>query len=280
MPRALFLVVLMVSPPALAAPRLVATIHPLVTILRPVIGPGGEVARLVPPGASPHTFEPRPSDVRAVEGAAALIVVSPDLDGWAWWLPAARRLEASAWVPPAMRLPQLEAGGTSAVDPHFWTDPLTVAAALSGLVAHLCEIDAGGCASYGVRAARFSGRLARLQRKLERLLAPVRGRSVLLFHPSFQYMLRRYGLLLAGVIEPFPGKEPPPRYLADIVGRLRTSDAAIFSEPQLPSRPAEVVAEAAGRPVGVLDPNGGVAGRETYAELMVFNARALRAALR
>jgi zinc transport system substrate-binding protein len=265
---------------ALGAPRYVATIQPLAAILREVAGGRAEVTALVPPGASPHTYEPRPSDVVHAESATALFHVSPLLDAWAARLPAPRRVEVLALVPPAHRLPLADPPSDGAIDPHFWTDPLTVKALLPGLRRTLCALDPPGCRTYSAGARRFRAALERLDAEVAALLAPVRGRAVVLFHPSFRYLLVRYGLVMAASLEPSPGKEPTPRYVVDVVRAVkRLGVRSVFTEPQLPPRPAEVVAEEAGVALHVLDPNGGVAGRETYADLIRYNARVLREAL-
>jgi hypothetical protein len=46
----------------------------------------------------------------------------------------------------------------------------------------------------------------------------------------------------------------------------------------LPPQSAYAVAEEAHLKVVEIDPNGGVPGRETYRELVLFNARAVRSA--
>lgn len=53
--------------------RVVATVAPLADLVEQVGGERVEVATLVPPGADSHTYEPRPSDVAAIEGADAYL---------------------------------------------------------------------------------------------------------------------------------------------------------------------------------------------------------------
>jgi ABC-type Zn uptake system ZnuABC Zn-binding protein ZnuA len=285
----LFLPLLLPACVARSQPRYMATIHPIAAIMQEVIGARGRVSEMLPPGASPHTFEPRPSDVESASAAFGLFYVGPALDSWAAGLPAKQKVALLSLVPRADLLPYVadpdEPAGTGKgsegdFDPHFWMDPLTVKAMLPGLVDTLCKHDSGSCSVYRSNAARLSARLQDLDRQVAEILAPVRGRPVFLFHPSLRYLLKRYGLKYAGVIEPFPGKEPSPRYLQRLVRRLHQDGAkAVFSEPQLPRRPAEVLAETAHVKLRVLDDSGGVAGRMTYAELILYTARVLREAL-
>jgi ABC-type Zn2+ transport system substrate-binding protein/surface adhesin len=113
-------------------------------------------------------------------------------------------------------------------------------------------------------------------------MAPVKGQPVFLFHPSFNYFLQRYGLVYAGVIEPFPGKEPSPKYLQGIVKRVTQVHArALFTETLLPVAPAGVIAEAAHVPLVELDPGCGNSGRSysDYADWVRYNARLFLQAL-
>ena len=59
-------------------------------------------------------------------------------------------------------------------------------------------------------------------------------------------------------IEPFPGREPSPAYVAEALRPIEGSGAwAVFGEVQLDPRSAEVIAESAGVPLVLLDPLGG-----------------------
>jgi ABC-type Zn uptake system ZnuABC Zn-binding protein ZnuA len=216
---------------AAASSGYVATIHPLAAILRELVPNATRVSVPVPPGASPHTFEPRPSDLRAVQSARALFFVSSELDGWATRLPAVRKIAVLDRILPEHRLPTAPDG--KGPDPQFWTDPVTVKASLPGLTDVLCTLEEADCAVVRSNAARFSAELERLDREVQELLEPVRGAPVVLLHPSFRYFLRRYGLDLAGVIEPSPGREPTPALSIELVatgirsrwpGRLRPRD--------------------------------------------------------
>jgi len=293
------------APPAgLAAPeiRYAVTIHPLAAILGEVVAGRAELVNLLPAGASPHTYEPRPSLVHQTEDALALFLVGGGLDPWAARLPARQRVEVIDLIPEAMRLTMTiphghgdqgaegpEAGHSGdhdegEVDPHFWTDPLTVQAMLPALVEQLCSLDPEGCPTYRANGASWSTALTELDRELGVMLQPLHGVPFFQFHPSFQYLFHRYDLTLAGLITPIPGREPTPRALHDLVLLVRQSGARVlFSEPQLPSRPAKVLAEAAStpeRPVRVLelDPNGGSSEKMSYRDLLLHNARVLRQA--
>ena len=276
----------------------VATIHPVAAILRELTQGRAEVTCLLPAGASPHTYEPRPSDSRLIEGCTGLFSVSPELDSWASELSLENSTRLMDLVPEDLvqTFPEGDhaEGGDEGEhaeadhhhhegveDPHFWTDPKVVAALVPILADRLIGLDPAGRTVYLENSQRFIKRLDELDAELARELAPCEGRNVVLFHPSSLYLLKRYGMKYAGSIEPIPGKEASPQYIIGVTKRIQDLKVrAVFTEPQLARRPAEIVSESAGVPLFELDPNGGTQGKMTYEELMRYNAGVFAKALK
>lgn len=272
-------------------PAYVATIAPLGMILAELVRGRASVTVLLQPGQSPHTYDPGPADLRVVDSATGLFHAHGTIDAWAAGFADSASICMFDLLPEDMRrlMPEYHHGtehpgehagehehDARVGDGHFWTSPRTVAALVPRLVAELERLDPAGAPEYGANAARFSEELAALDAVSQRSLAPYRGDSVLLFHPSFQYLLTDYGLRVGAVVEPSPGKEPSPRAIAELKQTVVDLGLrAIFTEPQLPAAPAQVLSEETGLPVLVLDPLGGGVGRQTYRELIEYNVRTL-----
>ena len=303
----------------LAQPRIVVSIHPLFDLTQRIAGPDVEVTRLLPPGASPHGFDPTPSVIAAVERADVLILIG-GIDEWAHDLAStgANGPEVFELLPLFGDLSSLlpedhdadehaaeehaedehaegdHAGDEHAedghagenghhhggVNPHIWLDPVLMQTAANAIGERLAQLDPERADTYRANAADLVAQLRGLDGELELILAPVRGAPFVPFHDAWPYFAARYGLDLVLEIEPFPGREPSPRYLADVVEAIRsTGAAAVFSESQLADRPAQVLAQEAGVVVRVLDPIGGTTGRASYEELLRHNARVIAEAL-
>ncbi|MBI1389431.1 MAG: hypothetical protein GC154_13385 [bacterium] len=280
--------------PALAAPiRLTATIQPVQFILAELAGERAETVTLVKPGASPHTYDLRPSDLKAANGSKALFYISDTLDGWAAKLDVDPKIELLPLVPKDFQLAALDdddhhdhengAGDEhrhGPIDPHFWLDPLTVKALLPALCDRLIELDPDGSAAYTANAERFSHQLDDLNEELSGELQPFRSARVLLSHNFLQYFLKRYGLESSGALEAIPGKEPTAKRMKEFIDAARReSIRAVLLEPQRPDRAARILAESAGLKIAVIDPLGGVEGRMSYLALMRYNAAQLTEAL-
>ncbi|NUM52339.1 MAG: zinc ABC transporter substrate-binding protein [Candidatus Hydrogenedentes bacterium] len=278
-------------PPSEQRVAYITTINPLRAIVAELVGDRGEVSELLAPGASPHTYEPRPSDAMAAESALAVFYAAEDIDAWAAKLPAKTRIEMFSLVPASDRI-EYDADGEhddhdedghhheTGYNGHFWSDPRIVSAIIPNLVEKLIELDPAGADTYRNNASRFSAELNELDSEMKSAFAGLENRPVFMFHPSWSYFMRRYGLTVGGMVEPFPGKEPTPKYIDELVDAARAKGVrAVFTEPQLPRRPAEVIAEACQLSLFELDPNGGGEGRRTYRELITYNADMLKKAL-
>jgi ABC-type Zn uptake system ZnuABC Zn-binding protein ZnuA len=94
------------------------------------------------------------------------------------------------------------------------------------------------------------------------------------------YFFNRYGIRSLGAIEMAAGREPTPRELERLAQTMRLEGVkVVITEPQLPRDAVAAVAQMTGATIVEMDPIGGVPGRETYEELLRFNARSLADAL-
>lgn len=156
-----------------------------------------------------------------------------------------------------------------------------MAQAVPHFVDALAAVDPAREALYRANGEALVADLEALHAELTEILAPVAGAPFVPFHDAWPYFTARYGLEQVVVIEPAPGREPTPSYLAEALALIEASGArAIFNEVQLPARPAEVLAEQAGVALYTLDPEGGgTSDEETYQAFMRDNARTIAEAL-
>lgn len=278
---------------AQSRPSVVVSLHPIYDLVRQIAGDEVEVTRLLPPGASPHTFDPKPSDAMRI-ARADLLVINGGLDLWLRDLllasgSGAPILEIIA-IPDVLAalhedfpdlVPRDASGNYLSFNTHVWLDPVVMSAALPAIASALAGVAPDHETLFVERAAALAADLLRLDMELSQLTAPTVGQAFVPFHDAWPYFAARYGLDLVVEIEPFPGREPSVAYLRAALALIEDSGArALFTESQLNRRPAEVLAEDAGLPLYEMDPLGGVAGRETYQELLRFNARVVLEALR
>lgn len=263
---------------AAARPTIVVTLHPYADLVEQIVGDRADVVQLLPNGASPHTFEPSPSQARSIAGAA-LVIMNGGVDAWATNLVLAAAPRAPRFiVTRSLTFQPIQGSDGIGANPHVWLDPSLMATLVPLLVRSLSAVDPADSATFDANGAVLAASLEALDRELTHALAPLRGAPFVPFHDGWPYFARHYGLDLIASIEPSAGHEPSPRSIADAVATIRREKArAVFDERQLNPRPAQVVADAAGVPLVTLDPLGNTG--ERYQDLMRANVSAVVRAL-
>jgi zinc transport system substrate-binding protein len=268
----------LLASPAAAAVSVVATIFPIADIVRQVGGPEVEVATLLPAGASPHTFEPAPAQIRQVAQAQLFVRVGGGLDDWTQpLLSAAQRPLRVVTLTDGVTLLPISDGhtGGSGGDPHIWLDPILVRDhVVPALAGALTQAAPDSDLAVAARTAAYGAALTRLDADIRAALTPVANRHYVSFHAAWRYFARRYDLVEVAAVEPFPGKEPSARDIASLVERARALHVrAVLVEPQYSARTAEQIAREIGARVATVDPLGGpqVPGRTSYIDLMRYN---------
>ncbi len=266
----------------------VVSMQPHFALLQQLVGDADVVVtRILPLGASPHTFDPSPRDVARI-AAADLVVLNGSIDEWLRDLVTAAdtNVEVVELLATLKFKPITEDAGEAetldgGVNPHIWLDPLLMAQAVPELADALARADPNSAELYAANARVLVENLKKLNVDLEQTLEPVKDAPFVPFHDAWPYFVRRYGLNQVAIIEPAPGREPNPGYLAEVLAQIETTGApAIFNDAQLPARPAEIIAASAGIALYTLDPEGGGAGEdESYEALMRRNADTIAEAL-
>lgn len=268
--------------------KVATTIFPLYDFARHIAGDAADVVLLLPPGASPHTFEPTPAKVRNLAGSDVLFLIGHGLDDWAARIALSAGVTRAVTVDAGVVLRDAPGDGSAGaarrarlVDPHYW---LSIGNAKA--IAHTVEAEIERIAPNRKNELRqrldiYLAGLDAADADIRRLLANLPNRRIATFHDAFGYFAAAYGLEVVATFEPFPGKEPGPRFVVEFQHAVRTAGVRVlFSEPQFAVAALRPVAADLGVTLSVLDPLGGVPGREGYVELMLFNARQVAAALR
>ena len=266
----------------------VATIYPVADIVAQIGKNAVGVTTLLPAGASPHTFEPTPDQIRSLAQAALFVEIGAGLDTWAERIRAARSGSMKV-VTLTTGLPLLgaahgHAGEGEGGDPHVWLDPVIVRDHfVPAITAALSEIDPGHHALFQQNAAELRAALTQLDADIRAALAAAANRNYVAFHSAWRYFGQRYGLHEVAVIEAFPGKEPSAREVAGVVEQARAAKVRVMLvEPQFSPRMAEQIAHEIGATTAVVDPLGNPQqpGRDHYIDLMRYNLQQFARALR
>lgn len=270
--------------PPTAPPQTVsATVFPLYDIVRNVAGDALQVQLILPTNAEPHTFEPTPTTLQTLRGAAVVYAIGHGLDQWITPLATSVAVPVRV-VDDHIALRSATDNGTGDgmtaaadnADPHYWLAAdnaavmaATVADDLAGRFPSLAPVFRRNLAAY---LATLKAADAAVRAKL----APLTDRRFAAFHGAYRYFAAAYNLDFVGAFEAFPGREPSPRYLLDLQRNLdRTGTRTIYAEPSFNTDALRAFAAENGYRVGTLDDLGGAPGRDSLTALLLYDAQAL-----
>ncbi|KPJ84892.1 hypothetical protein AMJ57_05125 [Parcubacteria bacterium SG8_24] len=249
------------------------TIPPYKQFIERVGGERVTVSVMVPPGASPHTHEPTPSQLIGLNQADAYIMVGSPIEFELTWIdqlaavnPSMPFIDSSA----GLDLMELEGehghehDGDAAVheesgaeegglDPHVWTSPRNVLTIGRNIRDGLATLDPGSAAVYGSNFDSFAADLEELSGLLRQSFSGVTSRKFLVFHPSWGYLARDFGLEQVPIEE--EGKEPTAQGIGRLIDQARIEGIRIiFAQPELNTESARVVAQEIDGEVVLLSP--------------------------
>ena len=250
------------------------TIPPLADFVEQVGAGHVRVTVMVPPGANPHTWEPTPRQLVELNRARLYVKVGSGLEFELVWVDKLLEMNKDIAVVDTSkgiqlfkmvhedtteakkgnpRLPE-EHGAEhhdKGYDPHIWLSPRNVTIMVENIYHALVSIDPTHQAEYTVNKALYLGKLDELDRSIRGHLKEVNNGKFMVFHPSWGYFARDYGLKQIPI--EIEGKEPSPRDLIQLVEQAKKLNIkVIFVSPQFSTKSAEVIArEIGGRTVFV-----------------------------
>ena len=278
----------------------VATIFSYYDALRTIGGDDVNSVIILPPGQSPHEFEPTIKDRAFAQQARLIVKNGLNIDRWMDKLAAGndralvidvgelvkkqgvaplqtQEISVTDTKPGAKR----EEEDTSAGNPHIWLDPRVQAMAAAAIRDALIEIDGPHKAGYTQRAAAYLDQLRKLDQDFQEAAAHFKQKNFIGFHSAYAYLARRYGLDQVAAIEELPGEGPTLAQTVNIIKLIKKDNIkVIFTENAFPAKAADMIVRETGVTTGVLQPLETYDDtQQTYVGLMRENLESLKKAL-
>lgn len=274
--------------------RVACSIFPLADIARNVGKEWVDVHVLIPPGASPHTFEPSPQEFKNFTNVRVFVMVGAGFEFWAEKLVtgssgesllvvrASEGVELTSGLASGDHRPNPTSPRAQEGNPHIWLDPAIARKITYRIAGALARADPDHAPSYLDNANEYACLLDSLDVEIREAIKGFKTKEYVALHPAWHYFSEAYGLREIGVIEESPGRGPTPKQLKRIVADIaKFKIKAVFAEPQLSAKAARAIAEEANVRVLILDPLGGegIPGRDSYLGLMRYNLGVMREAM-
>ena len=258
------------------APRVVATIPPIHALVASVMEGIGKPQLLIAQRASPHEFNLRPSQARAIARADLIVWVGPELEAPLQRslearrtagaelrildIPDLERLEArpgGAWLADSQHEHEKHGHSENVLDPHLWLSLKNAEMIGNAVAGALAEIDRPHAEKYQRNAANLSQQLSVLQGEIKAILAAGSETRFVLLHDSLQYFEHDFGLTCVGAATTAAAQGPGARRLRALKRLVDVSGVrCIVADPYVSGALARTLAEGSGAKTAEIDPLG------------------------
>ena len=237
---------------------------------------------LLPPGASPHNYALRPSDIRRIREAQLFYWIGPDMEVFLKdVLPGRDKPSVAIQELPDLHLRRFVNFSAEAdhehehdhghdeafehdhdhrpgsIDAHLWLSLNNARVIAARMAADLSAQDSANADRYKANLAAFNQRLDRLDGQLKQDLTPLIGKPYFVFHEAFDYLEEAYGLSHRGVFAISGDVQPGARHVAAMRAMLKSAGpTCVFTEPPLRPRLADTLSQGLPVTLSELDPLG------------------------
>ncbi|MEI6668850.1 MAG: metal ABC transporter substrate-binding protein [Acidobacteriota bacterium] len=273
--------------------NVVATTEDLAALAREVGGDRINVDAIAKGYQDPHFVEAKPSFILKLQKADLLIVVGRELE--IGWLPPLIQQSRNAKVQvgadgyfdasqsvkvldiPAGQLTRAMGDVHPLGNPHYWMDPENGRIIVREIAAKLSQMRPGDKAYFDQRVNEFGNRLTAAEKRWYADMAPYKGIKIVTYHRSFPNFADRFGLDIAGYVEPRPGIPPSPSHTLELIQEMkRLNIKLVLVEPYFDLSTPESIGRATGAKVLVMPPSvGGVKDATDYVALFDYDIKLL-----
>jgi len=228
--------------------RVIVTILPQAEFVEKVGGEKVQISVMVPPGASPHTYEPTPKQLIEASEADIYFQVGSGVDFETAFMDKIVKLNSKMLVVNCSK-------GIEILDrdPHVWLSPRNAKRMVRNIYDAFVQVDPKNKEYYRRNMELYLKELDKLDREIREILKNATNRCFMIYHPAWGYFAREYNLTQIPVEK--EGKEPTVRGLMALIDQARRLKMkVIFVSPQFDRKKAEIIAESIQGRIVFLDP--------------------------
>jgi zinc transport system substrate-binding protein len=238
-------------------PRVVVSILPQAEFVEKISRGKISVTTMVPPGAEPHTYEPRPSQMKEVAEAKMYAKVGSGIEFELAWMDKIIETNPNMLVIDCSKGIQLiemvtddheeneqETNENEHVgkDPHIWLSPKNAIIMVQNIYEGLVQIDPENKEFYIVNKNEYIDSLKELDNQLKQTFSGLTTKKFMVYHPAWGYLANDYHLEQIPIEK--EGKEPTPEGIANLIDQAReNSITVIFASPEFGTQTAKTIAE-------------------------------------
>lgn len=281
---------------AAAKIKIVASNSTLASITESVAGDKADIYCIAAPNRDLHFIEPTPRDVMKLKNSDVFVHAGLDLEAWRgpllnavgrldlMWPAGEKQIDVSRGIS-LLEIPETLSRAEGDIhaygNPHYWTDPENAKIMALNIAEKLGSLYPGDKEQFLRNAGEFNRKIDEKLPVWQKQLAPFRGVPVVVYHDSWPYFMQRFGITLAGELEPKPGIPPAARHISGLVKMMKEKSVkVIITEPYREKRtPKRVAKETGARVITFTQSVGAFPEARDYCSMMDYDIALLAQAL-
>jgi len=232
------------------------SVLPQQTITKAIGGDKIDVLLMVKPGASPHSYEPKPAQMIALSNAKLYLSIGVEFEH-AWLAKFKAQNPRMKIVDSSKGIKRIDIAAhhhdedehhkdsnheNEGKDPHVWTSPMNIKIIAANTLQALVQIDPGNKAYYEANYRKLLQKIVATDKQIRSILKNTpKGSKFMVFHPAWGYFASSYGLIQVPI--EVEGKEPKPSALGKLIVQAKAQNIrAIFTQPEFSDKSARLIA--------------------------------------
>ena len=218
---------------------------------------------MLPPGASPDDYEPTPKQIQELNNSGIYFYIGHLGFEKSWMKKFSESSKDVIYISCSNGIDLLRGDAADDIehddhvhygtDPHIWTSPENVKTISRNICTTLSKYYPDKTALFESNLSTFISRIDMLDNSIREVFSDSTRSSFMIYHPALGYFARDYHLD-QNAIE-FEGKSPSPAHLMKLIDLAKEKNiTTIFVQTQFETSKAEVIADAIGAEVVVIDP--------------------------
>jgi len=229
------------------------SILPQKEIVKSITGDKAKVNVMVKKGSSPAVYEPKVSQLVKLKHSDLYFSIGVPFENQ--WLkkfqgvnPKIKIVDMGKFV---KRAYFNEKKGIK--DPHIWLSPIYLMLEARVVLSEVVKYDPKNREYYEENYKKFVSKLSDIDMQVLNIIKKVKAKKFIVFHPSFGYFARTYGLKQIAIEK--EGKEPSFKYLAKVIQLAKSNGIkTIFVAPEFSQKSAKFIAQKIGGKVVSISP--------------------------
>jgi zinc transport system substrate-binding protein len=236
MKKTVLIISLIFATSAFSKLNIIVSISPEVEFVQKIGGDKVETFLMVESGSSPHTYEPKPSQMRILSKAKLYLAIGVEFEK-SWLNRFQSQNRDLKIIDISKDIKRIDN------NPHIWTAPHNVKIIANNIFEALSSNDKENREYYRENLKQYLKEIDSIDKKIrETLTYTPKGCKFMVFHPAWGYFANEYNLEELAI--EIDGKAPKPRELIDIIKKARAENIKVlFTQPEFSDKTAQIIAK-------------------------------------